>query len=84
VRQSRPLVSLVTVQILHLPVDAAKQASMMIPPSCMLWPMLYVRSVDAGLMAPTLNAVTSEPPTSSGRDSPQQTDPCDHLKAFRS
>ena len=39
--------------------------------------VVYVWSVDAGLMAPTSSAVTSEPPTSSGGGPPQLTDPRD-------
>ena len=56
----------------------ASHCMMIVPCAC----VVYAWSVDAGPMATTSSAVTSEPPTSSGRDPPQLTDACDCMPAL--
>lgn len=48
-----------------------------------LWTVVHVWSVYAGLRAPTSSAVTSDLPTSSGRDLTEHTDPCDHMMSYK-
>ena len=48
-----------------------------------LWTVVHVWSVYAGLRALTSSAVTSDLPTSSGRDLTEHTDPCDHMMSYK-